>query len=269
MRKTTPIIVVFVMAALTLCGCQGNGAAGPAHDNHAAVKVDILKSSLVEQITRVVLQVVIMDEIVHADTTSVVNGTFSFDPFELPVGEAYFGVYASDASDRVLYQGSASADIISGIENEISVILLPAVPMVKLTPYYQSVGVGQQFTTTIELFNVQRFFNGSFKIAYNPDLFTYEDIAQQADPAWGDLIIFARDAGDTVVVSVSRTQGTSDVVSPSLFSLLNLQFRTIQQTSAELRLVVDVLDDFDGPVIELPALYVDHETVVVTGAENQ
>jgi len=268
-RKAAPIRILLAMVLVTLCGCQSNGPAGPVYNSNAAIKVNILKSSLIDQISQINLRVVSMDAVVYTDTTNLQNGGFAFDPFELPEGQAFFLISASDVSGRVLYQGSTTASIVSGVENEITVVLLPAIPMVKLSPYYQSIASGQQFTTTIELFNIQRFFNGSFKIAYDPDMLAYEDIAQQADPSWGELIIFARDTGDTVVVSVSRIQGISDEIPPNVFALLNLQFRTIQPTSTDLRLTVDVLDDIDGPVSEFAGLYIDHQTIVVTGAGNQ
>jgi len=268
-RKAAPIKILLIVILFALCGCQSNGPVGPVRNSNAAVRVNILKSSLVDQISRIILRVVSMDEVIYADTTNLQNGGFAFDPFQLPEGPAFFIISASDVSGRVLYQGSTTADIVTGIENEITIVLLPAIPMVKLSPYYQSIATGQQFTTTIELFNIQRFFNGSFKIAYNPDLLAYEDIAQQADQSWGELIVFARNTGDTVVVSVSRIQGTPDEIPPNVFALLNLQFRGIQPTSTDLQLTVDILDDINGPVNEFATLYVDHQTVVVTGAGNQ
>ena len=260
-----PASAIFLLAAS--CGQRHPSRSMSA--NPAQIAVTFLKSSLVQQVNQVLLRVVAGDTAVYADTAAVQDGEFAFPAFELPVGEATFLLSAVDSSGRTIYSRNTTVAIVGDSENDISIELLPAIPMVRLSPYFSTVGAGAEFTATLELFNINKFFNGSFRIAYEPERIAFQEAVQQADTAWGPLITFARDLGDTVVLAVSRTQGSPDDIPDGTFSLVRLKFRAIAAGRSALKLGVDRIEDFDGPIAELQALYADYQTVLISPAGSR
>jgi hypothetical protein len=255
-------MIVGVAGGVLLCaGCGSDDPNGISAGHTAALEVSFPKSSLAEQITEVRLRVEMETELVYQDSALVQGGEFHFADFELPAGEAFFMLRALGSPGDTLYSGDTTATIAGGVETRIIIELQPAVPMVKLSPYFAEVPVGARFLSTIELFNINKFFNGSFRVVYDPEVVAFDDTIRGADPAWGDLIGFAEDLGDTVVLSVSRTRGNTDTVPDDVHALVNLQFRLLESTSGtELKIIIHRLEQFDE-AIDISEIYTDHQTI--------
>ena len=122
----------------------------------------------------------------------------------------------------------------------VSIELLPAIPMIKLSPYFSEATPGNSFPSTLEFFNIERFYSGSFAIAYNPNLVSFTGTVSQVGTAWGDLITFAQDLGDTVILSVSRTTTTDDTAPTDSPSLVQLGFNAVAAGEDIGRLRLDI-----------------------------
>ena len=82
------------------------------------------------------------EQIIHRDTAAVVDGHFSFPSFDLDAGTATFTVNALDSHNRVVYSGQTTVTIEPDQNNTVSLQLLPAVPMMKLSPYWAQTQTG-------------------------------------------------------------------------------------------------------------------------------
>jgi|GEM_PF-2890568 len=260
-------IPVLVVAALSLsCGTQNPGGLAPG--TSATVDVHLMKSSLAAQVTRVLLGVAIDGTTVHTDDVAVQDGTFQFAAFELPAGNAVFSLQATNNAGEVLYDGDTTVTIIAGGDIQLSIELIPAVPMIKLSPFYSEVAPGGGFFSTLELFNIDRFYSGSFAIHYDPTLISFAGTITQVGTAWGDLVAFVRDVGDTVILSVTRTTINDDSVPAGNYSLVRLGFTALAGGETELQLICNRIEDFHGPIAERQVLRCDPQTIAIIGAET-
>lgn len=259
------MIVSVAVGVFVSAGCDGNCPSTSLGGHPASLKVSLLKSSLAEQVTQVLLRVEVDAELAHEDLVAVRDGEFHFDVFELPAGEAVLLLRALDASGDTLYSADTTVTIAGGAETTVTIELLPAISMTKLSPYFLTVPVTGQFTSTLELFNIERFFAGSFRIVYDPEIIAYDDAVSSADPAWGDLVTFTEDLGDTLVLSVSRTRGNPDSVPPGVSALVDLRFHLLTSTvGTSLKVLINRIEHYDG-VIDVSEIYVDYQTIVSDG----
>jgi len=266
MKKYRMILVLILIAtALLLQSCGSRYPNDSNRASQAVVSVSFLKSSLVEQITQVILTVESAAEIIHIDTTAIQDGAFTFETFELPAGNALFTLWATDASGQIIYSGEITSAIIGGMENEVNIELLPAIPMVKLSPYHSTIVSGSQFTSTLEVFNIDRFFYGSFNVVYDPDFIEFEGTVEPADANWGQLVTFSMDLGDTLVLSVSRTQsdaGVTDTIPSDVYSLVSLRFRAVAPGTTGLQLTNERIEHLDGLITD-SQYQVDGQTIII------
>jgi len=123
--------------------------------------------------------------------------------------------------------------------------------------------------TTLELFNINRFYNGDFKIAFDQQKIRFTDSVAVADPAWDTLLAIAPVEGDTLILAITRVGMESDLVPDGVHSLLNLQFEALSSGATELHLVVDIIEDREGAISELPNLYIDDQWLTISGTVDQ
>lgn len=257
---------MFIAAALLLnCGTENPG--GSFSGASASVDVRLVRSSLAEQITRVSLSVAAGGTTVHQANAQVVDGVFQFAEFEVPVGNASFSLHATNAVGDVLYVGDTTTSIVAGAVTQLSIELLPAVPMIKLSPYFTELEPGDQFFSMLEMFNIERFYSGSFAIQYDPALISFNGTISQVGNAWGNLVTFARDVGDTVIVSITRTTTPDDMVPAGSYSLVRLGFNALAGGDTELKLICEQIENLDGPIAERQVLHCDPQLVSIIGAE--
>ncbi|MFH2057090.1 MAG: cohesin domain-containing protein [bacterium] len=228
------------------------------------VQMSIANSTLAGAISTVSLKVYAAEDSVFGAQATVLAGEFSFGTISLPVGELIFVAQGRSATGQLLYEGSTEATIISGGTTTVDLELLPAIPMSKLSPYVAEVSVGEQFTSTLEIFELQRFYNGSFRFNYNTSLLRFESVLSSYSSQWGGLIHFSHEEDGELVVSVSRT-GENDLVPGNLYSLVDLRFTALSPGTAKLSLDLDSLEDLDGRVAEFNSIFIDTQTVVISG----
>lgn len=100
-------------------GCSDQRVVDQPNTESASVNIVLHKSALTEQIERVALSVTAGDIIIHRDTTSMVNGSFLFRTFEVPIDSVTFTVRALDSRGTRIFSGQKTVQIIGGIDNKI------------------------------------------------------------------------------------------------------------------------------------------------------
>ena len=256
-------IVAVVLIAICLLNCSDKPTQR-VNKQQTNVNVSLLKSSIAQSVTRVAMRVVVSDQVVHQDTTTVNNGTFAFTSFELPSGTATFTVSGLDQSNSVIYQGVTTATIRSGQQNTVIIQLLPAVPVVKLTPYYASTTVGSQVVAKLELYNIAKFKGGTFRVSFNSDLIR-SDSAHQSNQAWGTLTYNVSHVGNAVIIDLSRPLGT-DTPPANTPALMDLYFTPVSAGLADLTLEAQRMVDNQGTIAEITneSLVIDNASVSIT-----
>lgn len=265
MRIRTGISVLLAIVSFAAISCNRQSPSGVSGGNEMAVSVSLLKTSLAEDISGVALWVSIADELVFADTTTLHDGSFVFAPFSLPAGEAFFDVFAFDQTGRTIYSDSRTVTIQAGASNPVSLTLQPVVPMVRLAPYDLAAETGNQFSTTLELHNIRRFYSAQYTVMYDPSLLAYDFSVTEADPAWSLLISASSFNTGQLRVIVSREQGTGDAVPENATALVNIAFRALAPGETQLTLTVQSISDLNGTIQEFTDLFIDNQTIHLTG----
>jgi uncharacterized protein (TIGR02145 family) len=236
---------------------------GEANRHSAQINMKVVESSLVSRLVSAVLSVYSDGELVYSDATDIIEGEFAFETFSLPAGIVTIQVIAGDGSRADLYRGTTTTTIAAGALNEIDLTLMPAVPMVKLSPYHQE--VTGTFTSTLEIFEIDRFYNGSFRIDYDESRMQFIAASDNYSDDWNDdFIHFVRDEEGELILSISRT-GDFDQVPTGVHSVVDLNFSGLEPGTVKLVPAVDSLEHLNGRVPEYDSIYVDTQTVVVTG----
>ena len=259
-------LAALLLLLVALNGCGNDRAVQQKHGQPVQISVSVLKSSLAQQITKIALEVVVDNQVIHRDTTTLNNGNFSFTGFEVPAGPATFNVRALDANNKVIYSGTSQVTIQPGRDNGVSLRLLPAVPMIKLTPYFANVFERSPFKATIEFYHIAKFHSGDFTINYNSDLIG-SDSAKPSNDAWGNYEYNVSHTGTSVIISVFRSLNVESIPE-DVPALLDVWFTPRAAGTAELSLVVDPIVDNQGTIAERlnNTLVLDNESVNITAS---
>ncbi len=121
-RYTVLQMIALTLLALAI-GCSDRHSVNQPDLESASVNIVLHKSALTEQIERIALVAIASDEIIHTDTTSVVNGSFLFPTFEVPIDSVTFTVRALDSRGTQIFTGQKTVQIIGGINNKIVIDL--------------------------------------------------------------------------------------------------------------------------------------------------
>ncbi len=266
---TAAVIALLLLTLLMtlLLSCSSKPTAGSERVD-TSLSITIPKSSLVDRIDLIRLQIIVEDEVVDERETQLVDGRFDFGTISIPTGQVIFVVEAiensiADAPEHVLYANTAIIEVEPGDEVTVPITLLPAVPMVKLTPYHDQATSQTLYSTTIELWRIGSFNNGIFRIAYDTDHFQFAN-AVQANSAWGTLDILADFEAGEVFLDVNRPLGLETI--PVTTELVRVNFNVLDAGTATLDLSVDAMSNNSGIIPELVAgvLFVDDATVVIS-----
>ena len=263
--KTMKYIALLTVTAVVLSvGCS-NDKQVTSDRQPTAVTVSLLKSSLAATVQRVTLQVRQNDQLVHADTTAVLNGEFSFDHISLNTGVTTFAVNALDGANKIVYTGNTTITVLPDRVNSVSLLLLPAEAMVKLSPYWSEEQNGAPFMSRLEFYNVAKFRNGSYTITYNSDLVRLDSLSV-LNNSWGELTFRETEANGGIGLLISRVSST-DSVPENVPGLLGLWFTSLSTGVTNLGVVVQQMNDDLGLIRELrdSTLIADGQTVSISG----
>jgi len=240
-------LVSLVMVSL-LIGCSSDKPTKSEHQP-TALTVTLLKTSLAATVQKVTLEVVQNDQIIRRDTTAVSDGHFSFSSFGLDAGLATFTVHGLDSQNRVVYTGQTTVTIEPGGDNTVSLQLLPAVPMVKLSPYWTHAQTALPFVSQLELYNIAKFRSGDFQVTFDPTAIRFDSI-RPSGTAWGTLADTASVIETQLLIGVSR-QGNNDIVPLDSPALVDLWFTALTAGATDLTLSTNRMVDNVGTIAEL------------------
>ena len=257
-------ILISLITVALLIGCSSDTPT-KSDRQPTAVAVTLLKTSLAATVQKVTLEVVQNDQIIHRDTVVVVDGHFSFSSFDLDAGAATFTVHALDSQNRVVYSGSTTVNIQPDQNNTVLLQLLPAVPMIKLSPYWAQTQIASQFRSRLELYNIAKFRSGDFLIAFDREVIRFDSI-RSSSGAWGDLEAISTMPGADLFFSVTR-QGDEDAVPLNSPALVDLWFTALAAGTADLTPSTNRMVDNDGAIAELtnPSFVADGQTISIQG----
>jgi len=107
------------------------------------------------------------------------TGRYVEGAITVPAGEnRRFLAQALDDTGRVIYEGSTTADIRPNTTTELTIILDPAVPLVKLSPRHAEVAPYSTFAIDVEAYNIDSLYNISFRVHWDNSL-VYPDSASR------------------------------------------------------------------------------------------
>ena len=240
--------LVSLIAMSLLIGCSSSKPT-KSDRQPTAVAVTLLKTSLTATVQKVTLEVVQNDQIIRRDTTAVADGHFSFSSFDLDAGVATFTVHALDSQNRVIYAGHTTVTIEPDQNNTVTLQLLPAVPMVKLSPYWTQTQTGSPFVSHLELYNIAKFRSGDFQITFDPMVIRFDSL-RPSGVAWGALADTASVIQNQLLIGVSR-QGGDDVAPANAPALVDLWFTALTAGATDLTLLATRMVDNVGTIAEL------------------
>jgi hypothetical protein len=206
----------------------------------------------------------------------VVQGGVSMTLDVPPGTDRIFEMEARDASERILYAGADTADVGSGLDQQVHILLKPVILLMRLSPLYQEVSVGGQGDLGVYIHNVDSLYGAAFRIEFDPNLIQIDGASAGnfLDGA-GDILFFTKSVAEEgyYAIGISRTRPESgDRVGVSgSGELANIKFTALSPSEAEIRLVVDFgsgLQKPDGMAVNgLEGLALDGATVHVRGTE--
>jgi hypothetical protein len=245
-------IQLALITAVLVIGCSGNKPM-KSDRQPTALAVTLLKTSLAETVQKVTLQVVQNDQIIRIgngrDTSVVIDGHFSFPSFDLDAGAATFTVNGLDSQNRIVYSGETTVDIQPDRNNTVLLQLLPAVPMLKLSPYWRQTQTGSPFLSRLELYNIAKFRSGDFQLAFDRGAIRFDSI-RPSSSAWGDLEAIVTIPGSDLFFGVTR-RGEEDAVPLNSPAVVDLWFTALTAGVTNLTLSTDRMVDNVGTIAEL------------------
>jgi uncharacterized protein YcfL len=249
MMKAIKFTTLFTLVTVFfLIGCSSNKTT-KSDRQPTALAVTLLKTSLAATVQKVTLEVVQNDQIIQRDTTAVADGHFGFPSFDLDAGIATFTVNGLDSQNHVVYSGQTTVTIEPGRDNTVSLQLLPAVPMVKLSPYWSQTQTGAPFVSRLELYNIAKFRSGDFQITFDSTAIRFDSIRPSSN-AWGELVDTTTVLRTQLLVAVSR-QGNDDIAPSNSPALVDLWFTALIAGATDLALSTDRMVDNVGTIAEL------------------
>jgi hypothetical protein len=120
MKARYNILLIASMTLLALAsGCSDRHVVDQPDSESASVNIILHKSALTEQIERVALVVIADDEIIHTDTTDIVDGSFLFPTFQVPLDSVTFTISALDSRGTSVFTAQKTVQIVGGADNKI------------------------------------------------------------------------------------------------------------------------------------------------------
>jgi len=195
--KAVAAVWLAVLVIAAMAGCSEKIAGG---DQDAGVTVMIdakpISSQMINAIDRFEL-IVEGRDFGSLNFPMAWEGNFVVARIEIPVGtNRRFSARALDKVNVVLYRGETTANVTSRLAAPVDIQLSPAVPMINVTPHYQTGIMNNPVFTEVNVFNI-------------PDLSELDlEISMSYGPACVDSVIRGDQLNDTI--QVGYTIYTSD-----------------------------------------------------------
>lgn len=228
-----------VLAILILSGCSQKGVNDDAAPS-IALHMKVTEPALIEQVSQFWLIVTGpgMDSI---QTELTLSGGHLEGEVDVPAGrKRKFEVQARDQSNRLIYRGSTTVDVVPGETIDLTINLYPVVPLVKLSPRFQEVDPGSPCSVDVKVFRIRDLYGISFRIHY--DSLIYPDSAVLASDLDPNLIFFEiiDSIPQVYAITVSQIDQSTPIVDrDGNASLARVFFTTNPEVSGIAQLTVE------------------------------
>ncbi len=127
-------------------------------------------------------------------------GSYLMGEITIPAGpERTFIVEAMDSDFIVMYSGEVTVDVFAGEDIILDIDLLPVVPMLKFTPRYFDILMGEEITVDVSIFNTPHLASLEFNVYYGSQSGTIYldsimrglDLNPLAEVSWADSGTYA------------------------------------------------------------------------------
>ncbi|MEW5701125.1 MAG: cohesin domain-containing protein [Candidatus Zixiibacteriota bacterium] len=277
--RCTFCIAAALLTCVAIVGC-GDTPTGP--DPGVALKLNIALETpaLASRVRVVTLTVRYANSLVpdRIDTLRFVDGEVRDTISIVPADSVLFILRALDQGGVLLYEGSAARHVVPGSRLEVSILLRPAVLMLRVGPMFQTTTLSTEnlVGVYIDVYNVDSLFGAAFRVRYDTTILRFAgatggDFLRGTGSPGLPLLEFVKDTLDFVAYSVSRMREPSGAVPPGVSTdtlpgrLVSFTFAKVGAGTSELTLdATAVLQDRYGkPVTGHQALVLESATVRV------
>jgi hypothetical protein len=205
-HATALLGVVLLSGILLVSGCSKSTE--PDFVTQVSLSSVFEDDQLASDVSRVTLTVTLADVVVLTQDMAFSEGAVQ-EAVEVPPGQnILFTLNAYDSAGRLLYSGSATADVGLGSDIEVNIQMLPQVLMLKIDPLFQVADsrVDSSYYFDVYVYNVQNLFGASFRIEYSPNVISPTNV--EIGGFLGEQpVSLVRMGSGFVAIGITRVQG--------------------------------------------------------------
>lgn len=245
------------------------------HESDVEVTIDVpLQSSTgLEQLVESVNLRIFARDVDTMERLLTVNEGKVKASINVPPGrDRVFELEASDESGRVLYFGADTVDVGQGLDQAVSIQLMPVVLLMRVSPLYQEVQVGSQTTVDILIYNVDSLFGAAFTLSHSPNAMRIDgwDVGDFLGSGQG-IIFTGHLSVDTLAVSYTRKSTHYDAGESGWGRLATITLTPLQSGESTLSLSIHsdeaLLRIDEMPVDGIESLALDGAVIVARGGK--
>lgn len=274
-RLKAAVCAVGLMSALGMSGC-GDSPTGSGGDVALKLTVELETPSLASQIEVVTLTIRYGSlPPVGPDTLNYVDGRINDTVSVAPGDTVTFILRALDKDGLVLYEGrDGPRQVRAGVTLPITILLKPAVLMLRAGPLFQEVDLAGQslIEITVDAYNVDSLFGASFRAHYDTTVLDFVSVTEgsflRANGAITTLAVLLKDSADFVAYSVTRVRqssfqvpGASTTTTPGRLATLRFSKKKVGISQVTFAPTAQLLDPNGRPVRNHSNLVLESATV--------
>lgn len=199
------LLIILIIVTLLLTSCN-NKVVTDDFPHNLALTAHITSPELVQYVDFFHLQVTGFDMEPIDVVQPYDSQSLSFE-LDIPAGarrtfilEAIETELLPDSIEvqKIIYRGVITADITPDGLNNISIPMIPVVPLIKLTPIQSTQDAGQSFNLGLEIFNIPNLSNLTLELDYNSnnnDIFRLDSVVNGSSLIAPDTVIYYRPEG--------------------------------------------------------------------------
>lgn len=156
-------LLLFCLAILMIGGCTSTPT-DPENSQNVSIGASFKQLGIGSNISRVLLAISGNDFTTMTQDLDITNGIVRAE-VEVPFGTNRVFALTAYAGQTAVYYGADTADVGASAVTEVSIYMRPQVPMIKITPIYNSISsIGQEGTLSVEVYNVDSLFGISLRL---------------------------------------------------------------------------------------------------------
>ena len=156
-------LLLLCLAILMIGGCASTPT-NPDNLQNVSFGASFKQLGIGSNVSRVVLEVSGNGFPTTTQDLAISNGIVRAE-VDVPFGTNRVFALTAYAGQTALYYGADTADVSASAVTEVSVYMRPQVPMIKITPIYNSISsIGQEGTLSVEVYNIDSLFGISLRL---------------------------------------------------------------------------------------------------------